>query len=111
MGELAQAMQIAAALPQLQRDAIERLTPLLSRLPISDVMALADAIEQKGTRSLRASLMAVKGERVRVAEWHVVHDAEVHADRCEHRRYSVGGQDRAQHGEIGDATWLEAWIA
>jgi hypothetical protein len=106
MSELAQAMQLAAALPELQRQELERLAPLLKRLPIADVSLLADAIEQKGTRSLRESLMAVRGEVVRVAEWHV--DDE---NRCQHLRYGVGNVKQARHGEIGDATWLEAWIA
>jgi hypothetical protein len=111
MSELAQAMQVASALPALQKESIERLIPLLSRLPISDVIALADAIEQKGTRTLRESLMAVRGEKVRVAEWHMVYDPEVNNERCEHKRYSVGTHSRANHGKIGDETWLEAWIA
>lgn len=111
MSELSDAMKIAAALPELQRQEIDKLVPLLTRLPIADVMTLREAIEQKGTRSLRESLMAVKGEKVRVAEWHIVHDPEVHNDRCEHKRYEVGNFNRVTHGEIGDATWLEAWIA
>lgn len=103
--ELQQAMQVAAALPGLQRQEVAKLEPLLWRLPIADVMALREAIERKGTRSLRESLMAVRGESVRVAEWHVVDG------RCEHKRYEVGNYNRARHDEIGDATWLEAWIA
>ena len=103
--ELQQAMQVAAALPELQRQEVATLEPLLWRLPISDVIALREAIEQRGTRSLRESLMAVRGESVRVAEWHVIDG------RCEHKRYDVGNHSRARHGEIGDPTWLEAWIA
>ncbi len=106
--EFAEAMSIAAALPQIQKQEIERLLPLLHRLPIAEVSCLADAIEKHWTLgvSLREALMKVRGEKVRVAEWHV--DAE---HRCQHRRYAEGNHNRAKHGEIGDAPWLEAWIA
>ncbi|HLY24364.1 MAG TPA: hypothetical protein VKT83_18005 [bacterium] len=106
--EFAEAMQIAAALPQIQAQELARLDPLLRRLTISDVSLLADAIEKhyRLSVSLRAAIMQAKGEKVRVAEWHVDADR-----RCQHKRYAVGNTGRAKHGEIGDETWLEAWIA
>lgn len=106
--ELGEALQIAAALPQIQKEQVERASRLLYRLPIAEVAMLADAIEKHYALgvSLRAALMKVRGEKVRVAEWQV--DAE---GRCQHKRYAVGSTDRANHGEIGDETWLEAWIA
>jgi hypothetical protein len=106
--EFAEAMQIAAALPQIQAQELARLEPLLRRLTISDVSLLADAIQNHyslGT-SLQEALMRQKGEKVRVTEWHV--DAE---HRCQHKRYAEGNPNRARHGQIGDEAWLEAWIA
>jgi hypothetical protein len=113
MSELAQAIRVAAMLPELQRQQLERVAPLLARLPIAELAQLGDAIERRSTpgdpcqtRSLRECLMIVRDEHVRVAEWHVLEN------RCEHKRYSVGNYNRAKHGEIGDApTWLEAWIS
>jgi hypothetical protein len=99
----------------LQHDAVERATKLLYRLPISDVMHLADAIEkhyghagtfQSATGTLAVALMHELGVKVRVAEWHV--DAQ---GCCQHTRYAIGSTTRARCGEIGDESWLEAWIA
>ena len=106
--EFAEAMQIAAALPQIHHQELERVTPLLRRLTISDLSLLGGAISQHyslGT-SLREALMQANGEKVRVAEWYV--DRE---QRCQHRRYAEGNANRAKHGQIGDETWLEGWIA
>lgn len=117
MSELAQALRVAAALPELQRQEVGRASALLYRLPIAEVSQLADAIEQRAAAggaasgNLREWLMRVRGEVVRVAEW------EVRDNRCEHRQYAAGerdtrrGTNRAGIGEIGDATWIEAWIA
>lgn len=108
MSELGDALRIAAALPELQKEQVERATRLLYRLPIAEVANLCDAIEKHYSLgvSLRSALMKVRGEKVRVAEWYV--DAE---GRCQHRRYAVGNTERAKVGEIGDESWLESWIA
>ena len=101
---------------QLQDDAIERAIAGLRKLPISDVLDLAETLETGDWRrtpsfqsprcNLAAMLLQHSGMKVRVAEWHVDNEG-----RCQHKRYTVGSTTRARHGEIGDDTWLEAWIA
>ena len=104
-GENVRMSQLAEALPNLQSEAIENLVPILNGLPIADLHDLAKAIKNRGALTLRESLMKVRDEHIRVAEWHVIDG------RCEHKRYSVGSIRKARHGNIGDETWLEAWIA
>jgi hypothetical protein len=114
MSELSEAMQLAAALPQLKREAVERCIGVLGRLTISDLHLLADAIEQEYPKagtfqsangSLAVAIMRKLGVKVRVAVWHVVDS------RCEHKQYDVGSTTRAKIGNIGDEQWIEAWIA
>jgi hypothetical protein len=45
--ELAEAFELAAALPQLKREALARAAVALESLTISDLHLLADAIEQE----------------------------------------------------------------
>jgi hypothetical protein len=114
MSELREAMQIAAALPQLKAEAIERATQALNRLTISDLHLLADSLEeeyanagsfQSANGSLAVAIMRKLGVKVRVAVWHVLDG------RCEHKQYTVGTTTRAKIGAIGDREWIEAWIA
>jgi hypothetical protein len=49
--------------------------------------------------------MRVSGKVVRVAVW------EMRENRCEHKQYAVGNVHRAKIGEIGEESWVEAWIA
>jgi hypothetical protein len=114
MSELREALAVAAALPQLKQDAMKRVESVLSRLTISDLHLLADSIEQEypragsfqsSTGTLAVAIMRKLGVKVRVAEWHVVEG------RCEHKQYEVGSTTRAKIGQIGDKTWIEAWIA
>jgi hypothetical protein len=104
MSELREALAIVAALPELQRQQLDRLLPLLKRIPISQLSDAIAAIEQH--RELTCdSLMRVQGKKVRVAVWHEVEH------RCQHKQYNIGNTKRAQIGQIGDAEWTEAWIA
>lgn len=107
-GRLASGLPSPEDLRRLQQEQIDRVAALLRRLPIADVHALGNAIEHHyaGSTNLRAALMKERGEKVRVAEWYM--DTE---HRCQHKRYAEGNSQRAKHGEIGDASWLEAWIA
>jgi len=118
MSELRDALQLAAALPKLKAEALERTRAALEHLTISDLHLLADAIEnvygpngrtapqfQSSNGGLAASLMKQMGVRVRLAVW------EMRDGRCEHKQYAVGTTIRAKIGEIGDKEWLEAWIA
>lgn len=110
MSELQDAMRVGAALPKLHAKELAALVEVLGKLTISDMVTLRLVLTEPehGYRrgmSLRQSIMHERGEMVRVAEWHVIDD------RCEHKRYSVGNVHKARHGEIGDQTWLEAWIA
>ena len=107
-------MALAAALPQLKREAIERATSALARLTISDLHLLADSIEQEyasagsfqsANGSLAVAIMRKLGVKVRLAIWHMV------AGRCEHKQYVIGTTTRARIGQIGDETWIETWIA
>lgn len=103
MSELREALAIAAALPELQRQELERLLPLLKRIPIAQLAQAADAIEQHHELTFDA-LMRIAGKKLRVAVWHEVNH------RCEHKQYAVGNTMRAQIGEIGDSEWVGAWI-
>ena len=114
MSELAEALQIAGALPRLKREAVERASQAIERLTISDLHLLADAIEQEyskagtfqsATGTLAVAIMRKLGVKVRVALWHVVDG------RCDHKQYNVGTTTRAKIGESGDKEWIEAWIA
>jgi hypothetical protein len=114
MSELREAFQLAAALPQLKREAIARVTDTLNRLTISDLHLLADSIEQEyanagsfqsANGSLAVAIMRKLGVKVRVALWHVVDG------RCHHKEYCVGSTTRAKIGNIGDKEWIETWIA
>ena len=114
MSELREAMQIAAALPELKRQAVERASKAIERLTISDLHLLADAIEQEyakagpfqsSTGTLAVAIMRKLGVKVRVALWHIVDG------RCEHKQYNVGTTTRAKIGTSGDKEWIEAWIA
>lgn len=115
MSELQEALQIAAALPQLKREAIERAASALGRLTISDLHLLADSIEQEyskagsfqsATGTLAVAIMRKLGVKVRVALWHIVDG------RCQHKEYNVGSTVRAKIGESGQGReWIEAWIA
>lgn len=114
MSELSEAMELAAALPRLKREAMARATEAIARLTISDLHLLADAVEQEYAQSgsfqsangaLAVAIMRKLGVKVRVAEWHVVDG------RCQHKQYNVGTTTRARIGNIGDQTWIEAWIA
>jgi hypothetical protein len=119
MSELSQALAIGAALPKLHAEAVEKVTPLLGVLTISELTQLTEALELRKSQgiiagNLRELLMEVRNESIRVAEWHMVPDPENHNETCEHKRYKVGkngGRGTTRHGEIGDPTWLEAWIA
>lgn len=105
MSELREAMALAAALPAIQQQELDRLIPLLKRIPISQLSAAADAIEQHRELSVD-SLMRVGRKKVRVAVW------EIREGRCEHKSYSVGNTMKARIGEIGAAEgWVEGWIA
>lgn len=104
MSELREALAIAAALPEIQRQQLERLMPLLKRIPISQLSDAIDAIEQHHGLTFD-SLMRVHGKKVRVAVWHEVDH------RCQHKQYAIGNRNRARIGNIGDAEWIEAWIA
>jgi len=112
--ELAEAFEIAAALPELKRQALARATTALAGLTISDLHLLADAIEQEyptagtfqsATGGLAVAIMRQLGVKVRVAVWHVLNG------RCEHKQYTIGTTVRAKIGEIGNPEWVEAWIA
>lgn len=103
MSELREALAIAAALPQIQQQQLDRLIPLLKRIPISQLADAISAIEQYRELTFD-SLMRVQGKKVRVAVWHEVNH------RCEHKQYAVGNTVRAQIGEIGDSEWIGAWI-
>lgn len=105
VSELAEGMALAAALPKIQAQETARLLPLLKRLPISHISDLADAIERFGDADYQ-SLMKVKNVKVRVALWYV--DAD---NRCQRKAYNIGNTQKAQIGEIGDAQWIEGWIA
>jgi hypothetical protein len=99
----------------IQADYIARIDARLVRLTLSDLALLAETLEEYNLNSaphfqsangyLPAAIMQKMGVKVRVAEWHVVDG------RCQHKRYAVGQTTRAKCGEIGDETWLEAWIA
>jgi homogentisate 1,2-dioxygenase len=103
--ELGEALRISAALPEIQRQQLEKLEPLLKRIPISQLSDAIAAIEKHGELTYE-SLMRVRDVKVRVAEW------EMRENRCEHKQYAVGNVKRARIGEIGDSNgWLEAWIA
>lgn len=104
--ELQEAFEIAAALPKLQEEQLQRLIPLLKRRPIADLCELAEAFERYPQDSIREGVMKVRGEKVRVAEWYI--DAE---HRCQHKQYAEGNVRRAKIGQIGDPTWIEGWIA
>jgi len=104
MSELREALAMAAALPQIQRQQLDRLLPLLKRIPISQLADAADAIEKHGGLTYE-SLMRVQGKKVRVAIW------EMRDNRCEHKQYAVGNVHNARIGKIGDAEWVEGWIA
>ena len=118
MSELREALQLAAALPKLKAEALERASKALQHLTISDLHLLADAIEnqygpngrtapqfQSANGGLAASVMKQMGVKVRVAVW------EMRDGRCEHKQYNVGSTTRAKIGETGDKEWVEAWIA
>lgn len=114
MSELREAMALAAALPQLKREAVERATKALNRLTISDLHLLADAIEQEYAKAgsfqssngtLAVAIMRKLGVKVRVAEWHLVDG------RCQHKQYNVGTTTRSKIGDSSNPTWIEAWIA
>lgn len=114
MSEITEALTIAALIPKLHAKAVERASAAICRLPVNDLHVLADAIEnyyataptfQSGTGALAVAIMKELGAHVRVAEWHVVDG------RCEHKQYNVGSTTRAKIGEVGDSTWIEAWIA
>lgn len=114
MSELREAMAIAAAMPKLKTEAKERVVKALDRLTISDLHLLADSIEQEYANApsfqsangqLAAAIMKKMDVKVRVAEWHEVDG------RCEHKQYAIGKTTRARIGNIGDPTWIEAWIA
>jgi len=104
MSELREALALAAALPEIQKQQLDKLLPLLKRIPISQLSDAITAIEQH--HELTAdSLLKTSGKKVRVAVWHEVEH------RCQHKQYSVGNTQRAKIGEIGDPEWIEAWIA
>ena len=103
--ELQEAFAIAAALPKLQEEQLARLIPLLKRRPIADLCELAEAFERYPQDSIREGVMKVRGEKVRVAEWHMVDH------RCQHKQYAEGNVRTARIGEIGAPTWIEGWIA
>lgn len=114
MSELKEAIQIAAALPEIHRREMARATTALRRLSISDLALLADSLEteyakagtfQSSTGTLAVAIMRTLGVKVRLARWHVVNN------RCEHKEYMVGSTIRARIGKIGDPEWIEAWIA
>ena len=111
---LREAVQITTALPEIHKRELVRATASLNRLTVNDLSLLADALEthyakagafQSATGTLAVAIMKALNVKVRVAEWEVVDG------RCEHKRYTIGSTTRARHGEIGDETWLEAWIA
>jgi len=104
MSELREALAIAAALPEIQRQQLDKLIPLLKRIPISQLADAIAAIERHHELTFD-SLMRVQGKRVRVAIWHMVEN------RCEHKEYTVGNTQRARIGNIGDPEWVEGWIA
>jgi hypothetical protein len=104
MSELREALALAAALPEIQRQQLQRLIPLLKRIPISQLADAADAIEQYRDLTFD-SLMRVHSKKVRVAVWHEVDN------RCQHKHYAIGNTSRERIGNIGDAEWIEAWIA
>lgn len=104
MSELREAMALAAALPEIQKQEIERLVSMLKRVPVSQVSQAADAIARHGELTYQ-SLMRIQDVKVRVAVW------EMRDNRCEHKQYNVGNVQRARIGEIGDTEWYEAWIA
>src|SRR3990172_13260975 len=102
MSELQEALAIAAALPNLQKQALDRLLPLLKRQTINDLWLLADALEhnpphkagsfQSANGALAVSIMTQLGVKVRIAEW------EIRDGRCEHKQYRVGSTTRARIG-------------
>ena len=104
MSELREAMAIAAALPEIQKQQLDKLIPLLKRIPISQLSDAISAIEQHGELSYD-SLMRVQGKKVRVAVWHEVDR------RCQHKDYAIGNTSRAKICNIGDPEWVEGWIA
>jgi len=104
MSELGEALALSAALPEIQRQQLQRLIPLLKRIAISQLADAADAIEQYRELTFD-SLMRVHGKKVRIAVWHEVDR------RCQHKQYAIGNTTRARIGNIGDAEWTEAWIA
>jgi hypothetical protein len=104
MSQLKDALALAAALPEIQRQQIEPLLPLLRRIPISQLSDAIAAIEDHHELTV-TGLMRVHKKQHRIAVWHEVDH------RCQQKQYVVGNTNRARIGNIGDDEWIEAWIA
>jgi len=104
MSELREALALSAALPKIQEQLLAELVPLLKTVPLSHLSNAIAAIKQHHGLD-HESLMRVSGKVVRVAVW------EMRENRCEHKQYAVGNVHRAKIGEIGEESWVEAWIA
>lgn len=108
------------AIDAAKAQAVEALTGRIitairaGKVTIADLGVIANVCEsgyrsypstQSPNAGLSAAFLRAQGVQVRVAEWHIVNN------RCEHKRYALGNNSRARFGEIGEETWLEAWIA
>ena len=113
--EIVSIFEIGAAMAAIHAQELAKATEAIKHLPASDLATITKAcatLYPRGTDTLLESIMRAEGKKIRVAEWYMrPNDTEGHAPTCEHKRYAVGNIRKARHGEIGDETWLEAWIA
>ena len=112
--ELQEAFAVAAAIPKLHADAVERLNALLSRVPVSTIHTLCDAIEKhsNGYPVDLSAIMKAYGVKLRVALWEVRDGRCFHAEVGERTLYEVGNTKMAEIKDVDtDGRWISAWIA